>query len=99
MSGRRRPPCLRVVGTDIENRQVEPRSAYPLLDSLKVAVAPLEDAARCMADDAVRVVVDAAADFGFPVHDTDSLREEVRAAVIRFSLGWIAQRLAEYRHD
>lgn len=98
MKSYRRPPYLRVVGTEIDNHRVEPPSRYPLLDDLKVAVAPLEDAARLMVDDAVRAVVEAAMDFGFPADDLDPLREEIRSAVFRFSLGWIGQRLDEYRN-
>lgn len=101
MNGRSHPPHLRLVGTvGSESDRVDLASPYPLVDSLKIAVAPLEDAARFMTAAAVQAVEDGALDFGFAAGDLDPLRAEVQAVMLRFSLGWIAERLAEYReHD
>ena len=95
---RRRPPHLHLVSNNgVETPPAEPASPFPFLDNLRIEAMPLADAARCMADDAVRVVVDAAADFGFPVDDTAPLHRAILEAVYRFSAGWVAERLAEYR--
>ena len=95
MTGRARPPYLRLATVDGEAAldTASTRAAVSTVDD--IAAAPMVDAGRVMIDGAVEAVIDAAADFGLMTRNTDVLRREIRTAVTRFVNGWIIDTLIE----